>query len=44
MKNPFLIGLYMFIFSCSLTMFFVNPVYSKTTPSIKIEYLHPANK
>ncbi|ALC85210.1 hypothetical protein AM499_04795 [Bacillus sp. FJAT-22090] len=44
MKNPFLISLYMFIFSCSLSMLLGNPVYSQTTPSDKIEYLYPANK
>ncbi|MGE7997697.1 hypothetical protein ACQKOF_03265 [Lysinibacillus sp. NPDC093190] len=44
MKNPFLISLFMFIFSCSLFMLLGNPVYSQTTPSDKIEYLYPANK
>lgn len=44
MKNPFLISLYMFIFSCSLSTLLGNPVYSQTRPSDKIEYLYPANK
>ncbi|MCQ6275308.1 hypothetical protein JMM81_10065 [Bacillus sp. V3B] len=44
MKNPYLISLYMFIFSCSLSILLENPVYSQTTPSDKIEYLYPANK
>ncbi|TQR39711.1 hypothetical protein C7Y47_01385 [Lysinibacillus sphaericus] len=44
MKNPFLISLYMFIFSCSLSLLLGNPVYSQTTSSDKIEYLYPANK
>ncbi|MFJ8101073.1 hypothetical protein [Lysinibacillus sp. NPDC096212] len=44
MKNLFLISLYTFIFSFSLSMLLGNPVYSQTTSSDKIEYLHPANK
>ncbi|MGE7943780.1 hypothetical protein ACQKNB_17010 [Lysinibacillus xylanilyticus] len=44
MKNPFLISLSTFIFSCSLSMLIGNPVYSQSTPSDKIEYLHPVNK
>jgi hypothetical protein len=43
MKNPFLISLPV-LFSFSLSMLFGNPVYAQTTPSDKIEYLHPANK
>lgn len=44
MKNPFLISLYTFIFSCSLSMLIGNPVYSQSRPSDKIEYLYPSNK
>ncbi|MGA3599034.1 hypothetical protein [Lysinibacillus agricola] len=44
MKNPFLISLSTFIFSCSLSMLIGNPVYSQSIASDKIEYLHPANK
>jgi hypothetical protein len=44
MKNPFLISLSTFIFSCSLSMLIGNPVYSQSTSSDKIEYLNPANK
>ncbi|MGE7921518.1 hypothetical protein ACQKM9_21685 [Viridibacillus sp. NPDC093762] len=44
MKNLFLVSLYTFIFSFSLSMLLGNPVYSQTTSSDKIEYLHPANK
>ena len=43
MKSSFFISLYMFISVCSLTLLLVNPVYSQTTPSIKNEYLYPAN-
>lgn len=44
MKNLFLISLYTFIFSFSLSMLLGNPVYSQTTFSDKIEYLYPTNK
>ncbi|MGA3674350.1 hypothetical protein [Lysinibacillus agricola] len=44
MKDPFLISLYMLIFSCSFSVLLRNPFYSQTTPSDKIEYLYPANK
>jgi len=44
MKNPFLISLSTFIFSCSLSMLIGNSVYSQSTPSDKIEYLYPVNK
>jgi len=44
MKNLFLISMFMFIFSFSLSVLLGNPVYSQTTPSDKIEYLYPANK
>ncbi|GAB0169785.1 hypothetical protein LSPCS325_32220 [Lysinibacillus sp. CTST325] len=44
MKNLFLISLYTFIFSFSLSMLLGNAVYSQTTSSEKIEYLYPANK
>lgn len=44
MKNLFLISLYTFIFSFSLSMLLGNPVYSQTTSSDKIEYLYPTNK
>ncbi|MFB7158853.1 hypothetical protein, partial [Lysinibacillus sp. NPDC056232] len=44
MKKTFLISLFMFICSFSLSMLVGNPVYSQTTASDKIEYLYPANK
>ena len=44
MKNLFLISLYTFIVSFSLSVLFGNSVYSQTTSSNKIEYLYPANK
>ncbi|WP_121614228.1 hypothetical protein [Mesobacillus foraminis] len=44
MKNRFLIGLYMFIFSCSFFVLLGSPVYSQTNPSDKIEYMYPENK